>query len=125
MSVNIDEHCNNHVTDVYREVKPRKMTEEELMKLIDEYRDKNVQLETERDTYKHALEILTSRLESAPKSHKTVADFRIINLARKYESDSGKWHSAAEHISNLVKNEGYEPYGYIQDTKYNLFKVKL
>ena len=65
------------------------MTKEELEKILDEYRDKNVQLETERDTYKHALEILTSRLESAPKSHKTVADFRIINLTRKYESGSG------------------------------------
>lgn len=104
------------------ELKPREMTKEELEKILDEYRDKNVQLEIERDTYKHALEILTSRLESAPKSHKTVAGFRIINLTRKYESDSGTWHSAAKYISNLVENEGYEPYGYIQDTKEGPFQ---
>lgn len=95
---------------------PSEMTKEEIRKLLDEYRDENVRLEIERDTYKHALEILTRRIESAPK-HKTVADFKLINLTCKYKDGSSGWYSATEYLSRLTEYEGYEPYGYIQNTE--------
>ncbi len=50
------------------------MTKEELQKLLDEYRDKNVQLEIERDTYKHALEKVMN--------HKNLYREAIVNLSK-------------------------------------------
>ena len=43
------------------ELRPREMTKEELEKILDEYREKNVQLENELDTYKTQLAMAISR----------------------------------------------------------------
>ena len=95
-------------------------------RLLDESIEKNIRLEIERDTYKHVLETLTSRIESAPKSHKTVADFKIINLEYKYKDiDDSSWYEASEYISRLAAYKGYEPYGYIQNTGKGLVQAMI